>query len=61
MLEKILTIKDLSERTGMTQNYIFNCCLYKPETIPKFFILHGLRRFKESDVEDWMKQNKTPS
>ena len=57
-MEKLLTIYGLSKRTGMTPNYILYCCEKKPETIPKFFILHKLHRFKESDVEEWMEQNK---
>ena len=57
-METILSVYDVSKKTGMTPNYIFWCCEKKPETIPKFFILHGLHRFKESDVEEWMEQNK---
>lgn len=57
-MENILTIEEVSKRTGMTQNYIFWCCERKPENIPKFFTLHGLHRFKVSDVEEWMEQNK---
>ena len=59
MLEKILFSSEVSVRTGLTKKYLNYCCENKPEMIPKFFILHGLRRWKESDVEEWEReQNK---
>ena len=58
MLEKILFCSEVSAKTGLTKNYIEYCCERQPEKIPKFFILHGLRRWKESDVDEWMDKNK---
>ena len=57
MLENILTVYGVSKRTGQTPNYIIYCCEKHPERIPKFFILHGLRRWKESDVNEWIEKN----
>lgn len=57
-MKNILTIYGVSKKTGMTPNYILYYYERKPELIPKFFILHKLHRFKESDVDEWMKENK---
>ena len=57
MLERILFSAEVSAKTGLTKNYLFYCCEKHPEKIPKFFILHQLRRWKESDVDEWIRQN----
>ena len=58
-MENPLTISELSKRLGLSQGFILNSCNHHPDRIPKFFILHSLHRFKESDVEEWEReQNK---
>ena len=57
MLERLLFCSEVSVKTGLTKKYITECCEKHPEKIPKFFILHGLRRWKESDVNKWLEQN----
>ena len=57
-MENPLTIYGVSKKLGLSPNYISHCCKYHPERIPKFFILHKLHRWKESDVEYWIRQNK---
>ena len=59
MLEKLLFSSDVSVKTGLPKKIILDCCEKHPENIPKFFILHGLRRWKESDVDEWIEQNRT--
>ena len=58
MLEKLLLIDEVSKQTGLPILYISKCCRNHPDRIPKSFVLHGQRRWKESDVEEWMNQNK---
>lgn len=56
-MEKYLFVSEVSSKLGLPKKYINDCCREHPERIPKFFILHGLIRFKESDVNEWIEQS----
>ena len=58
-MERLLFSAEVAAKTGLPKKFILDCCEKEPDKIPKFFILHQLRRWKESDVEEWMEQNRT--
>ena len=53
---KLMNVYEVSNVLGMTPNYILNCCSKYPNRIPKSFKLHNVRRWKESDVVEWIEQ-----
>ena len=53
-MEKLLSNYGVAKRLGVSPDYILKCCKESPEQIPKFFLLHQLKRWKESDVEEWL-------
>lgn len=55
-MEKLLNICEVSDILRLSPNYLINCCSKHPNRVPKSFKLNGVRRFKESDVEDWVEQ-----
>lgn len=55
-MDKLLNIEEVSNILRLTPNYLINCCSKYPNRVPKSFKLSGVRRFKESDVQDWIEQ-----
>ena len=56
-MERLLDITEVSNILKLTPDYLLNCCSKYPDRIPKSFKVGSQRRFKESDVEDWIEQN----
>ena len=56
-MERLLDITEVSDILKLTPDYLLNCCSKYPERIPKSFKVGSQRRFKESDVEEWIEQN----
>ena len=55
-MDKLLSITEVSNILKLTPDYLLNCCSKYPERIPRSFKMGSQRRFKESDVEDWIEQ-----
>lgn len=55
-MEKLLNINEVSDILRLSPKYLINCCSKHPNRVPKSFKLSGVRRFKESDVADWIEQ-----
>lgn len=55
-MDKLLDINEVSGILKLAPNYLINCCTKFPNRIPKSFKLSGARRFKESDVAEWIEQ-----
>ena len=55
-MERLLNITEVSDILKLTPDYLLNCCSKYPDRIPKSFKMGGVRRFKESDVQDWIEQ-----
>ena len=56
-MERLLDIPEVSNILKLTPDYLLNCCSKYPNRVPKSFKMGGVRRFKESDVEEWIEQN----
>ena len=56
-MERLLDITEVSDILKLTPDYLLNCCSKYPDRIPKSFKIGSQRRFKESDVEEWVEQN----
>ena len=56
-MEKLLNINEVSDILKLTPDYLLNCCSKYPSRIPKSFKMGSQRRFKESDVVEWIEQN----
>ena len=57
-MENLLTIYGLSKRLGLPPDVILKRCNERPELLPRFFTLHDVKRWKESDVEQWLAEQK---
>ena len=55
-MEKLLNVNEVARYLNLSPDYLLNCCTKYPNRVPKSFKVGGVRRFKQSDVEDWVEQ-----